>query len=78
MAKSPTKEHLLAFVGPFSLVFWMSAQPTRNMLSIDVPKHDWGFFGTDGIVKKVDRSASSDPQVQIHPGPSGKAHHHER
>jgi hypothetical protein len=72
VAKTPSKVHLLAYVGPFSLVFWMSAQPSPDLLSIGAPPNQFGFYGTDGIVKKVNRSSSSSATIAMHSGAGGK------
>lgn len=61
VAKSPSQVHVLASVGPFSMIFWMTARPSSNLLTIGHPPHSFGFYGQQGIARRVNRSGRGSP-----------------
>ena len=61
VAKSPNRTHILAHVHPFSLVFWVTTQPAPNLLGIGVPAHRYGFYGQQGIVRRISQTPGTAP-----------------
>lgn len=61
VAKSPSQVHVLANVGPFSLIFRMTCQPSSNLLTIGNPPFSFNFYGQQGIARRVNRFGRGAP-----------------
>jgi hypothetical protein len=64
VASNRKVKYVLASTEPFSLVFWLTATPRPGALSIDVPPHDFAFYGESGIARTV-RKVGTVPTVRI-------------
>jgi hypothetical protein len=64
-------KYVLAATEPFSLVFWLTANPQAGALSIDVPPHAFAFYGEAGIARTV-RKGGATPTVKIVAGKGGR------
>jgi hypothetical protein len=73
VAQSPTTTHVVASFGPFSLVFWMTAQASPGQLSIGAPPHQFTFYGEKGTARKVNRKTTpASPTFQVQSGNGGR------
>ena len=73
IAKRQSQVHMLANVAPFSMVFWLSTQPTPNLLTIGTPAHSFGFYGSQGIVRTVIHSSGVPANIRIQSGAGGRS-----
>lgn len=71
VASGGKAKYVLASTEPFSLVFWLTANPQPGALSIDVPPHAFAFYGEAGIARTV-RKGGSAPTVKILAGKGGR------
>src|SRR5262249_46334293 len=73
IAKMLGKVTVLAYVPTFSIVFWLETQPLPNQLSIDAPPFSFGFYGTAGIERRVNRVAGLSATIPLKEGAGDKS-----
>jgi hypothetical protein len=73
VAQTSTRVHVLASLGPFSLVFWMTARAPADLLSIGTPPNSFGYYGEAGITQSVNRSGKTPPPtLRMQAGTGGR------
>jgi hypothetical protein len=53
IAKNGSRVRVLAYVGPFSLIYWLRTEPRPDHLSIETPAHKWSCYSEKGIARRV-------------------------